>query len=346
MSDELNQNEQQFDIGSLNESLGEGFSFEDLGSLKETLSKVNELSTQSESFAQEKSEWDNKYKELDSKYNSVLSHFTGDDVIEKLYGSKNTWERVQLEKKFADKDPNVVSTIYNSDIDSLRDEDVILLADKLSVKADLPDSDRKQAILEDLLGQDVDLSELNPTQRYKLSKAASQARTELSSVKNFKPDEPTFDWLNEAKERQTSLAEKQNKAKEAWSKIASENLPKYEGTKVYDGEGDEKKEVFSYKPDDAFREKMMSTMVDTFTNSGYEVNEETMGLFNDFVNQQHILANFPKMIKAAMASAKTSTEDELHDEIHSDTKKNDTQAPPIDKSKGMSIMEYRKSKNK
>jgi len=201
-------NEQQFDISSLNENLGEGFDFENISSLKETLTRYNELNTQAEGFGKEKSELENKYNDLNSKYDSVLSHFTGDDVIDKLYGSRSTWERVQLEKKFEGKDPGVVSQIYNSDINSLKDEDLILLADKLTVKADLPDSERKQAILEDLLGQDADLDNLNSTQKYKLSKEATKAREELSSVKNFKPEEPTFDWLNEAKERQTSLAEK------------------------------------------------------------------------------------------------------------------------------------------
>jgi len=86
-------------------------------------------------------------------------------------------------------------------------------------------------------------------------------------------------------------------------------------------------------------------MVDTFANNGYEVNEETMGMFNDFVNQQHILANFPKMIKAAIASAKTIAEDESHNLINNDKNKNEMQAPPIDSSKPLTIQEYRQQKH-
>lgn len=346
MSEEIkNEGELNFDVSSFNQSFGT--QFEDAGSLKSALESANkygELNTQLESLSQEKDQWSTKYSELENKYNSVLGHFSGDDVIEKLYGSKNTWERVQLEKKFADKDPDVVSKIYKSDINTLADDEVLLLADKLSMKIDLTDAERKEAILESLLGNGVDLSDLNSKEKYKLSRAAADARKQLEEIKSFKPDEPTFDWLNEAKAKQTSFAERQANLKKNWSKVSEDLVSKYDGVKVFDGEGENVTEIFSYKPDDKFKETIKQTAKDLFVQNGLDVNDENLKLFNEYVKQQHIVTNYEKMIKAARASQKTQTEDALHTEIHNDKPKNDMEAPPSNSGKTMTLLEYRQQK--
>jgi len=331
-----------FDISSLNETLGEGFSFEDVGSLKDRLTGYNELSTQAETWTKEKSEWETKYNELNGKYDSVLSHFTGDDVIDKLYGSKDTWQRVQLEKKFADKDIDAVNRVYNSDLNSMNEMDAILLADKLKYKANISDSDRQSAILnrmgiEDYSGNPNDL---DANQRYSLSVEVSKAKEVLSEVKDFQPEEPSFDWMEEAKTSRANYEEKQKSLNEGWTKNITDSLQAYEGTTSLDGE-------FKYTADDKFKQEVLPRAIQDFVNGGLDPNDKkNQGLLQDYIDQQHKLYAFDKMVKKASEMAATAKEDELHKEIHNDTPTNTNEAPPVTTDTRMTYAEYKASKNK
>jgi hypothetical protein len=338
-----------FDIASFNENFGT--SFEDVGSLKETLSykdKFNELNSQHETLSNDKTEWTNKYSELENKYNGVLEHFTGEDVINKLYGSEQTWQRVQLEKKFADKDPGVVSQVYNSDLNSLADDDVLLLADKMSYSVDLPDSDRKQAILETLLGNDVDLTELDARQKYKLSKAVAEARTQLSEIKNYKPEKPTFDWLEEANNLNSKKEEQIKNLEAEWGKNVSSTLADYTGAKFFTKDGDQLKEVFSYDADDKWKQEIAPNVISDFVRQGLDPNDpKNAELLTNYIDGAFKVANIDKVVKKALEQAAGQAEDKVLDEIHNNKEKNDNEAPPINnEGEKMGYLEYMRRKKK
>lgn len=345
---EQNQSEEQkFDIASINEFLGT--QFEDVGSLKETWTKNNEFGSKVEELSKTNGDWESKYGDIENKYKSVLSHFSDDNVIEKLYGSEDVWKRAQLGIKFPDKDPNVVSQIYNTNIADLKDADVILLADKLTMgDVGLSDSDRKTAILETLLGKDVDLEDLDPSQRYKLSKAAIEAKGELSSIKDFSPEQPKFDWLEEARQLNTSFAEKQKGLEEGWNNAATQHISNFEGVKVFGKDGDEEVEIFSYEADDKFREQIVPMIKEDFVNRGLDPNkEENVALVNGYIENAFKAQYFDKAVKKAMEQASVKTEDALHNEINNDKEMNKKEAPPRNnQNTSMSIQEYLKSRKK
>jgi hypothetical protein len=340
-------NEQKFDISPINEALGS--QFEDLSSLKEMFTKNGELGSQVETLSGTLKNKETAYGELEGKYNNVLSHFTGEDMINKLYGSEDNWRRTQLGMKFADKDPNVVSQVYNSDLNSFSDIDAILLADKLSMgDVGLSDADRKRVLIEDYAGPDADLSELEPGQKYKLARAARDARQQLQEIKDFSPEQPQFDWLEEARQLNSSLSEKHKAQEDGWKKATDSALSSFEGVKVFGKEGDKDVELFSYEADEKFREQIAPTIVQDFVNQGLDVSkEENVKLINDYIQNAFKAEYFDKAIKKAIEQSSIKKEDELHKEIHSDKDRNDKEAPPSNNEPvGMGLLEYRRSKKK
>ena len=355
MSEETNVNEQQnnepqessFDISSLNETLGEGFSFEDVGSLKERLTKFDELNSQVETFSKEKSEWENKYKETSDKYQGILNHFSQGNVIENLYGSKDTWERVQLEKKFADKDIDAVNKVYKSDLNSMNEIDAILLADKLKYKANISDEDRKSAILTRMGIEDGNLQDLDASQKYSLSVATAEAKELLSGIKSFKPEEPSFAWLEEANASQATMEEKSKALTDGWTQAVTDSLTAYTGSKAFSKDGDKLEELISYEADDKFKTELLPQAIKDFASQGLDPSkEENLKMLSTYIDNQHKLYAFDKIVKKATELAITKTQDAAHEEIHSDTPKNTNEAPPVKSDVGVTYREYLANKNK
>lgn len=341
------ENNNSFDITPLNEALGEGFKFEDVGSLKEALSyrdKYSELEKNHNNILSEKNSLSTKYNELNGKYGNIVDYFSGDDMVNKLYGSPERYARIELEKKFPDKDPSVVSRIYSSDLNGLTSTEKILLADKLSVRSDISDKDRLDAIYQSLGIEDP--SEIDGVGRYKLEKAASQAMEQLKSIKEFKPDELKFDFKTESETRKKELAEKTEKLNESWKKNLSDAVSKYDGTHFFDVDKDGKKsEIFHYQVNDKFKEAILPDLVKNLVKAGIEPSEENISLALGEVDKIHFIQNKDKIIKAAMDNARTKTEDKVYNNVHSTKEPNTKEAPPRnDDKKGMTLMEMLQAK--
>jgi hypothetical protein len=336
-----------FDITSLNEVLGEGYKFEDIGSLKEVLSfrdKYSELEKNHNNILSEKENLSKKYDELNGKYGNVVDYFSGEDVVNKLYGSPERYTRIELEKKFPDKDPTVVSKIYSSDLNSLSSTEKILLADKLNVRSDISDKDRLDAIYQSLGIEDP--SDLDGVGRYKLEKAASQAIEQLKSIKEFKPDELKFDFKTESDTRKKELTEKTEKLNELWGKGLSEAISKYDGTHFFDVDKDgNKTELFHYQVNDKFKEAVLPEIVKNLVNAGIEPSDENIQFAVNEIDKLHFIQNKDKILKAAMEKSRTKTEDSVYNEVHNTKETNTKEAPPRNNDKkGITLMEMLQAK--
>jgi hypothetical protein len=279
----------------------------------------------------------------------VISHFSDENIIENLYGSKDTFERVQLEKKFADKDIDAVRKIYNSDLNTLGDMEAILLADKLKHKNSKLSDDKRITAIRKRMGIDegVDDSELDATQEYEMSFQAAEAREALKGIKEFKPEDPKFDWYEEAKANRASFEEKQKALSEGWTQAATDVLSAYEGTKAFTKNGDKLEELLSYTADDKFKQEILPQAIKDFASQGLDPSkDENRELLSNYIDQQHKLYAFDKIIKKAIDDAKTKTEDDVHKEIHNDKPQNTTEAPPVGTDTKMSIQEFWESKKK
>lgn len=337
----------EFDITSFNEALG--FEFEDVGSLKEALSykdKYSEYETKLNELSPQIDEWKTKYEDVSGKYGNVIDYFSGEDSIEKIYGSKDRFERVELEKNFPDKDPSVVSHVYRSDLSQMKDEEKILLADKLKYPSNLSDKERLEAIYSNL-GID-DPSEVDSTGRYKITKAAVDAMGELKQIKDFKPEAPKFDFKAESEQRAQERKERTENLTKTWTDVLKKNISSYEGTKFFTKDKDGKDvETFSYKADDGFKEKAVSKVVGELTKAGLEVNDENIKIAMDYIDERHFIQNKDKIVRAAMEHARTLTEDEFFDEIHNTKEPNNRQAPPVNKNDGkMTLLQMMEAQKK
>lgn len=336
------ENNNTFDITPLNEALGEGYKFEDVGSLKEALSyrdKYSELEKNHNNILSEKNNLSTKYDELNGKYGNIVDYFSGDDMVNKLYGSPERYTRIELEKKFPDKDPSVVSRIYSSDLNGLTSTDKILLADKLNVRSDISDKDRLDAIYQSLGIEDP--LEIDGVGRYKLEKAASQAMEQLRSIKEFKPDELKFDFKTESETRKKELTERTEKLNELWSKSLGEAVSKYDGTHFYDVDKDgNKSEIFHYQVNDKFKESVLPELVKNLVKAGIEPNNENIAFALNEVDKLHYIQNKDKIAKALRESTRTETEDEVYADVHNAKEPNSKEAPPrSEDKKGITLME-------
>jgi hypothetical protein len=321
--------ETNFDIQSLNEALGA--EFEDLGSLKEAIGykdKYSEVEGRLSDLTQSNSEWESKYSALNDKYGQVVDYFSGDDTIEKLYGSKDRWERLELEKKFPDKDPSIISKVYKSDLSGLSPKDAILLADKLNTPSNISDKDRTSAIYAELGIEDPE--ELTPVDEYKISKRANQALAELKSIKEFKPEKPEFDFHAESETRAKEKKEQTEALQRKWNEILNKKVIDYEGSSFFSEKDGEKVETFNYKADDNFKKEILPKAVIELTKAGLPVTDENVDIAMNYINEQHIRSNINKIIEAAMTKAATKTEDDVLNEVNSKKDPNDKEAPPVD----------------
>lgn len=318
-----------FDITSLNQALGEEFNFEDVGSLKDALSyrdKYSELEERFNGLSTEKEDLHSQYEELNGKYGNVVDYFSGDGVINKLYGDRSRFERIELEKTFPDKDPSVVSRVYSSDLNSMSAVDKILLADKLNVRSDISDKGRLDAIYQSLGIEDP--SDLTETDKYKLARAESQANQTLNQVKNFKPEEPKFDFKAESEKIALDRKTRNETLTGSWSKNLDEAIAKYDGSRFFDVDKDgNKTELLHFQVSDKFKEETLPGVVNNLVAAGIEPTQENIQFAVKEIDKIHVLNNIDKIVKSAILKSKTETEDSVFAEEHNTKKPNETQAP-------------------
>ena len=331
---EQQETQNEFDITSFNKALG--FEFEDVGSLKEALSykdKYSEYETKLNELSPQIDEWKSKYEDVNSKYGNVMDYFSGEDSIEKIYGSKDRFERFELEKKFPEKDPSVVSHVYRADLSQMKDEEKILLADKLKYPSNLSDKERLEAIYSNL-GID-DPSEVDSVGRYKITKAAVDAMGELKQIKDFKPEAPKFDFKAESEQRAQEKKQRSEQLAKSWSDTLNKKLLEYEGSKFMTKDKDGKEvEIFNYKADDSFKANVLKKAVGELTKAGIDVNDDNVKIAIDYINERHLVENRDKIIRAAMEHARTLTEDEFFNEVHNTKEPNRKEAPPVNRNDG------------
>lgn len=315
--------------------------FQDEGSLREGLKRLGQYEELNNQLLAKDAELEAAAKKA-SKYDEFLDYYKP----ENLYGDDETFAFVEMKKKFPDRDPGLVSVIRSKDFDSMSDLDKLVIANKLTVKTDISDKERREGILTNLGVESENSSEWTGAEKFRLATAYSQVSSAIDEIRNFKPEPQTFDIVAEKERRAEEKQKTQESLRKKVEPIAKSLVNNYQEAKAYVKDKDGKPvEIFNYKVDASFREQFAQPLIDKVVEQGLDLTvPENAESVAQYIDEQYKLQNFNRIVNEAMKFAKTNTEDEAHNKIHSDKPQNTTEAPPPGKKDGYTIAEWIKLK--
>lgn len=316
--------ENQFDFGSLNEhfkdSIGE--TPIDEGSFKNLIENRGKLS-EYETTLQQKEQDLQGAMEYKTKYESILDSFNS----EKLIPDKEALAISQLSKKHKGLDIGVISKIRSSDLSKMNRLDVLVLADKLKVNANVSDSVRQKEILSNL-GIDEEDSDNPERDRYKIDRAFANEVKFLEEIKEFQPENATFDYeaekksYDEQKSNERTVLESHNK--EALKII----FDGYKETKTIIKDDEGKDIELSYTVDDKFKNNFFNDALSDLVNRGVKITNENAGEIIGQIDQAYRLINNQSIIQDAVKQRTSKLKEEQHQVNNTDSETNKAEAPP------------------
>lgn len=308
--------ENKFDISSLNNYLGEGYSFENADQLKESLSykdKVGDLTKKLE----EKTAFEEKYNSLKDKVGQSKNVFAN-ETIQKMN---------EILKSHPDKDPVIMNKILSTDfsLDNLQSQlDILLTKEQLDSPAQTASQDTRLKAMLQGYGVNIEDEEmLNPDNwsevvKYRIEQDARKANTELSKMKDVKvPEEIDFDGM------QTKALEELNSRKEKWTDVSKEIASGIDKIPLDLGDGD----VIDFEIPESFREAVVESSVSQGMTYGQDPSEESTKHLQDWVSDQAKILYMDKMLKTVKNHVETKLKEKNMEEVHNEQKPNTTEAP-------------------
>lgn len=304
--------------------------FKDESSLKELLASPSKLS-EYETQLQTKDTELKAAMEKAQKYDDLI-----DDLDPKaLYPDEEMYTFFKLKEKFPDKDPSMIAQIKSSSFDAMTDIDKLILADKLKVKSNVPDSVRQREILRRLDIDAENLTDLDDSDRYKLSAAVADHEQLFSEIRGFKPEPMKIDFTAEKEQRKKEAEARMADLKTKWDPLARSLMKNFTNTKAFGkNEKGDPVEIFNYSVEDKFREEFMGPYMKAIMDSGMEPTKENLQIAGNYLDERFKILNFDRIVSEAIKHGKTMTEDKAHDEIHSDKPQNTGEAPASQKDDG------------
>lgn len=324
----------EYDLESFNKYFESDF--KDVSSLKSVLSSSSKL-TEYEKMIQDKENALKTAMEKSSKYDDLVDNLDP----KKLYGDTEMYTYFKLKEKYPDKDPALLAQLRSASYDVLSDMDKLVLADKLKVKSNIPDSVRQKAIMQRIDIEADDLSEINDTDRYKLASAVSEHDAVINEIRSFIPEPLNLD-LDKLKEaRIKEIEARETNLKNSWEPLAKSLLKNYEKAVAFTrNEKGDFEESFAFAVDDKFKEGFMGSYIQSILDSGRDPTEENLKLAANHLDERFKILNFDRIVNAAIKHGSTLSEDVAHDLIHSDKPQNSAVSPPVNtEGKAMTLKE-------
>lgn len=323
-----------YDFTKLNEQfkdkLGENLLDEgSFTSLIESRGKLSEFEQQLQTKEQELQ----GAMEYKTKYESFLERFDP----EKLTPNKEALALSQLIEKNKDADIGAISKIRESDISSIDPLQGLVLANKLKVKANVPDSVREAEILRVLGIEDKD--EMTDAERFRVQTAFANEKKSLEEIRNFQPEGVNFDFEAESKEYQQSLDTKKTELNTHNKEALKILLDTYNETKttIKDDQGNDIE--LSYVVDDKFKESFVDTAVKELEASGFKITTENASQVAAQIDQAYKIQNLQNIIQDSVKQMMSRQKEVEHNENHNDSEINRTEAPPVSQKEFKTVRE-------
>lgn len=303
-------------------------SYEDEGSLKTALQSMAE----NENLRTELQQANEKA----SKYDQVLEYYKP----ENLYGDDETYAFIEMRKKFPERDLGLVSAIRSPEFENMSDLQKLILADKLKVSGNVPDSVRKEGILDRLGIDSDDVSEWTEKDRYKVAAALSDNMAALKEIREFKPEPRTFDLAGEKEAYEKRMADNRSILEHKVKPFAESIIKNYKGPKAYSkGEDGNFTEAFSYEVDSKEKAQYTENLVNAMVNANMEPTKENIQQAMAYVDNHFKVLNFDKIVTAALKHGQSLAAEEAHKQMHTDQDPNKKEAPNIGESQGQTLKE-------
>lgn len=308
------QESKTFDVGGVNDFLGS--SFKDEQELKSLYEKQPLLSEYETKLA----EREKAIQDRDAKYNALLDSVDP----EKLIPDKEMFAVTQLKDKYPGVDPQILSKIRGADLATMDKLEALVVLDKLAVSSNVSDSIRKEEILKGLGIEDSE--ELTENDRYKIEREYAKQSQVLNEIKEFQPDFTGLPIIGESKERKEQRAQQMAELKTRNETALRSIMTAYDKTtSPYKKDG--KDLAFEFVVPQEWKDANLPDIVQALTNNGYDV-EKNIEEVKKQIDAEFWLQNRYNIVNDIYKQASTQEKVAAHNEIHSDTEQNTTEAPP------------------
>lgn len=328
--------EKSFDVSGLNEYYGT--SFENADSLK----TIFESQEKHKDFDSQIAGKDTELSQAQEKYNSLL------DAIdpEKILPNKEAVALSQLADKYPNADLGVLSNIRSTDLSTMDKLEALVVLDKLTVPSKVSDSIRRDEILRNLDIEKDDVSELTESDRYRIEREYTSKAGTLEEIKGFQPEFNKFDFEAERTTRQQKLDVDKKSLSAHNEKALKIILDGYSETKS-DYSEDGKDRAFTYTVGGEFKEKFFGDILTRITDSGVKITNENANEIATDIDNLFWLQNRQDIIQDSIKQALSKEKENNHNEVHSNSPINKTEAPSTTTKVPQTMMEqYRTGKVK
>ncbi len=320
-----------FDVSTVNNYFGS--SFKDADEIKSLFEKRSLLSDYETKLADK----DKELQGATEKYNALMDSIDPD----KLIPDKEIYAVHQLKEKYPGVDAEILTRIRGTDMATLDKLEGLVMIDKLTVPSNISDKVRKEEILKGLGIEEDDVSQLSENDRYRIEREYARQAKSLNEIKEFQPDYGQFDLVGKKKARQEELDKQYTSLKARNEAAVKSILSDYNETKSFYRE-DGQERSYSYVVDPKFKEENEARIVEAFTNAGYDA-EKNKDEVRKQIDLEYWLQAKDKIIHDIVKQTITSQKDAAHDEIHSDSPTNTTEAPATQKQVPQTVRDSIKS---
>lgn len=251
--------ESDFDLSKFNSRYGSDFNDED--SLKDFLSKKAEL--------ERLAELDNKYKELNSKYEEAKQqlnprqHFVNEDE----------YKRQLILKKYGEEvNPGLLNKIVSQDVSKMSDIDILILGKQVGNPYLIGGDEGARQLIYDQFGINAEEMGDDPTKwsnlvKNRLSDAATQVRKSLNQIKSIEvPQVEDFESQRQAKIK--AGEELRTKLKDGWTKVVGKLVKDFSDYEYLEGK--------KFKVDDDFKKMATDVLLEHLIEGDLDLNEENI----------------------------------------------------------------------
>jgi len=286
-------NQPEFDLESINKAFGKDFkTVDELTDLFNLPDEYNSVKAKLDATAKDISD---KEEALKEKYNP-MSYFADEQEFKINQILKND---TKLNK-------NIVSRLVYSNLDELKDEDVLKLNDLLKTKGNF-DEKVVELDIKDRYGLNIDREEADdevlksiPLKEYRMKKDADEARDSLKAIKDV--ELPTFDDPTELKAQQDADYQKAfDENKQKWDTFTKEYIKTFDKLSIkYNADGN-KEEVFDFDIDDKFKNAVLEHLPIMAAKNGKDLsNENDKNALLEQVQKDFLWINKGSVIKKAI----------------------------------------------
>ena len=295
----------------------------------ESVDQIKELLSLAKGSSELKAKFDEQVKLLEEKEAAIQEGFNPMSY----FANEQQFKLNQILKANEGLNENIVNRVVTSDLDSMSDEDVLILNDLIDTKGTYDEKivrlDIKDRYGLNVNKEDLEDDELQAFQvkEYRLKKDAEKARNDLRKITEI--ELPTFkDPKDIAEARKAEIDKAFNESKDNWSKFTEDYVEKLDKLTIPYKDDDNKDVSVEFEVDGKFKEMLKTNLPNYAALLGKDVNNKAhIQEITELVQKDYLWMHKGDIIKSVTNDIVTKMTKEQFDKYQNTSKPKQTEAP-------------------